>query len=55
MSITIDSLPELVNVIDSFEPPEQTITDTDLDEFRESIYLIIEDFVEKKCIGIYVL
>ena len=47
MSLTINSLPELVDVIDTFEPPDDTITfkDTDLDEFRESIYLIIEDFV----------
>lgn len=47
MSITINSLPELVDVIDTFEPLDNSITNTDMDEFRESIYLIIEDFVQK--------
>ena len=47
MSITINSLPELVDIIDTIEAPVITFTDEDLDEFRESIYLIIEDFVSK--------
>ena len=47
MSNTIHSLPELVDIIDTIEPPEATIDETDLIEFRESIYLIIEDFVSK--------
>ena len=50
MSNTINSLPELVDIIDTFNPPEEVISETDLDEFRESIYLIIEDFVSKNVI-----
>ncbi len=44
---TIQSLPELDNILDTFQTPETNFTETDLDEFRESIYLIVEDFVQK--------
>ena len=47
MTMYIQSLPELVDIIDTFDPQKYKISESDLDEFRESIYLIIEDFVEK--------
>ena len=47
---TINSLPQLKNILDTFEAPENNFSETDLDEFRESIYLIIEDFVKKNTI-----
>ena len=50
MPIDCDSLPELKNIIDTFKAPKHNLTNNDLDEFRESIYLIIEDFVNKNII-----
>jgi len=39
----------LKNIIDTFVPKPE-FTENDIDEFRESIYLIIEDFVQKNVI-----
>lgn len=41
----ISSLKPLTNIIDTFSP-KPNFTHIDIDEFRESIYLIIDDFVK---------
>ncbi len=41
----ISSLKPLTNIIDTFSP-KPDFTHIDIDEFRESIYLIIDDFVK---------
>ena len=41
----IYSLKPLTNIIDTFSP-KPDFTKIDIDEFRESIYLIIDDFVK---------
>jgi|TARA_B100000795_G_scaffold262659_1_gene240829 hypothetical protein len=43
------SLPPLTNIIDTIDPISE-FTEEDLDEFRESIYLIIDDFIKKNVI-----
>ena len=41
----ISSLKPLTNIIDTFSP-KPDFAHVDIDEFRESIYLIIDDFVK---------
>jgi hypothetical protein len=50
MTENVESLPTLNNIIDDIIAPPNNLTEGDLDEFRESIYLIIEDFVKKNTI-----
>ena len=50
MTQNVESLPTLNNIIDDITAPPNNLTEGDLDEFRESIYLIIEDFVKKNTI-----
>ena len=40
----MNELPSLTNIIHSLSVPKQ-IQETDIDELRESIYLIIDDFI----------
>ena len=40
----MDELPSLTNIIESISVPKQ-IQETDIDELRESVYLIIDDFI----------
>ena len=47
----MDELPSLTNIIHSLSVPKQ-IQETDIDELRESVYLIIDDFISNN-IGEY--
>ena len=47
----MDELPSLTNIIHSISVPKQ-IQETDIDELRESVYLIIDDFISNN-IGEY--
>jgi len=47
----MDELPCLTNIIHSISVPKQ-IQETDIDELRESVYLIIDDFINNN-IGEY--
>ena len=40
----MNELPQLSNIIHSISVPKQ-IQETDIDELRESVYLIIDDFI----------
>ena len=40
----MNNLPPLVNILDTISVPNQ-IKETDIDELRESIYLIVDDFI----------
>ena len=44
-----DSLPPLKNIIETFDPKTE-FTRNDIEEFRESVYLIIDDFVKQNII-----
>ena len=40
----VNNLPLLVNIIDTISIPSK-IKETDIDELRESIYLIVDDYI----------
>ena len=40
----MNELPQLSNIIHSISVPKQ-IQETDIDELRESVYLVIDDFI----------
>ena len=42
-----EELPQLINIINTIYAPKQ-YTNIDIDELRESIYLIIDDFINNK-------
>ena len=43
----MNELPNLSNIIHSISVPKQVL-ETDIDELRESVYLIIDDFISNK-------
>ena len=43
-------LPKLVNIIDNIQVAPHQCTNNDIDELRESIYLIIDDFINNNII-----
>ena len=47
----MDELPSLTNIIHSLSVPKQ-IQETDIDELRESVYLIIDDFISNNIVRI---